>query len=169
MTVKDAIEKRKSIRKYLDKPISEDDLKTILEAGRLAPSARNLQRWKFIVVTDKEKRMLLQKACHDQKMIGEAPATLVVLGKGSRMLPVGHEGVAMDASIALSFMILQATELGIGTCWLGLVKSEMVKEVLNIPDEFNVVAVTPLGYPAEEGVPRNRKDFEKIVCFEEFK
>lgn len=169
MTVKEAIEKRRSIRSYVDKSVSEEDLKTVLEAGRLAPSARNLQKWKFIAVEDKEKRLALKEACYNQKMVAEAPVTIVALSEESRIMPIGQDAAPIDTSIAMSFIMLQAAELGLGTCWLGMVDSEKVKKILNIPEPYQVIAVSPLGYPAEEGLPKKRKLFDEVICFNEFR
>lgn len=168
MDVVSSIEIRKSIRRYKDLEVSEKDLREVLKAGVLAPSAKNKQNWKFIAVRDKETNLKLREACGNQKMVGEAPVTIVILGKDDHIMSIGQSALTVDCSIALSFMMLRATELGLGTCWLGRVFSEQVKEILDIPDEYTVVAVTPLGYPAEEGRVRTRKDFDEVVSFEKF-
>lgn len=168
MNVKEAIDKRKSIRKYLDKPVDEKDLLCVLQAGQNAPSARNLQGWKFIVVNDREKNQALMEACCSQKMVGEAPVNIVVLGEGTRTMKIGQDAVPMDGAIAMSFMMLQASELGLSTCWLGSVIPEKVKALLEVPENWNVIAVSPLGYAAEDGRDRSRKELSEVVSYNKF-
>ena len=115
MTVKEAIEKRRSIRKFLEKDIPQDVLNEVLEAGRLAPSAKNLQNWKFIAVTDKELRPLMHKAAMGQSCALEAPASLVICATEDSLMHCGQSRATVDCSIALSFMMLRATELDLGT------------------------------------------------------
>lgn len=169
MKVSKAIEIRRSVRKYLPDLIPESDLKLVLEAGRNAPSAKNTQAWRFIVVDDNKKNQILMEACHNQPMVGEAPINIVVIGEGERIMTIGQDAVPMDASIALSFMLLQATELGLGTCWLGRVDAEKVKDLLCIPKDWHVIGVTPLGYTGEkEPRKRCRKTFEEVVSYNRF-
>lgn len=169
MTVEQAIKNRKSIRKYRDKPVKSEKLNLVLEAARLAPSARNMQDWKFIAVTDKEKIQQMQAACMGQKQVGMAPVTLVVCANNDYSMPCGQSKTSVDCSIAMSFMMLQATELGLGMCWLGAFDEKKVKAVLNIPEDYTVVAVSPLGYAGEEPAARPRKAFDEVVCFDRFK
>ena len=168
MTVKEAIEKRRSIRKYLDKDIPCDVLNEVLEAGRLAPSAKNLQNWVFVAVTDKELRPLMKEACGGQNCIGEAPASIVVCATEDSFMNCGQSRATVDCSIALSFMMLRATELGLGTVWLGHFYADKVKEALNLPANYIPVAVTPIGYPAEEPAFRGRKSAEEVVHFNKY-
>ncbi len=165
MTVFDAINNRKSIRRYKADSVSEADLKKVLEAGILAPTAKNMQKFKVMAITDPSLNKKMRKACGGQNMIGQAPVSLVVLSNGSRMMPIGLDAGIIDASIVLSFMILQATELGLATCWLGNVDTAKLREVLDIPEEYDVIAVTPLGYANEDGLKRTRKKFEDLVAF----
>lgn len=166
MSVMDAIKGRKSIRKYADKPIENEKLIKVLEAGRLAPSARNEQNWKFVVVRDNSLRHNLVDACMGQKFVEEAPVTLVICTNNERNMSCNQPARTIDCSIALSFMMLQASELGLSTCWLGSFSNDKVKEVLNIPKEYNVVAVTPLGYAAEDVSFRPRKDMKDVVIYD---
>ncbi len=163
MSVLDVIRKRRSIRKYENRDIEQEKLDLIFEAGRLAPSACNLQNRKFVFVTDKEKLEKLAHACNHQKFVAEAPAAIVVCSEDSQMISCGQSTATIDCSIALSFMILEATELGLGTCWLGSVDPETVKEVLDLPKDYTVVAVSPLGYTAEVPAPRPRKSIDQIL------
>ena len=166
MTVKEAIEKRRSVRKYLDKDIPCDVLNEVLEAGRLAPSAKNMQNWVFVAVTDKELRPLMKEACGGQNCMGEAPASIVVCATEDSVMNCGQHRSTVDCSIALSFMMLRATELGLGTVWLGHFYADKVKEVLGLPENFIPIAVTPIGYPAEEPVAPRRKPVEELLSFQ---
>jgi nitroreductase len=164
MDVFEAISKRRSIRRYKDTPVEEDKLGKILEAARIAPSAANRQEWKFLVVQDKETRELLVDAANGQKFVGEAPVTIVAISTESeRIMPCGQPAYAVDLSIAVSFMILEATELGLGTCWLGAYKEDEVKKILDIPEEVRVPAMFTLGYADENPGPRPRKDINEIL------
>ncbi|MCL2058390.1 MAG: nitroreductase family protein [Oscillospiraceae bacterium] len=170
MSVLDVIKKRRSVRKFLPKPVEDDKLMRVLEAGRLAPAANNAQQWKFIVVRDKGLLEKLAPACGGQSFVAEAPAALVVCAIGDeRMMYCGQPAATVDCSIALSFMILEAAELGLGTCWLGYFNNDKVKRVLNIPAENNVVAVSPLGYADGEPPARPRKGIDEVVTYDGWK
>lgn len=169
MDVFEAISKRRSIRKYKDTPVEEDKLHKILETARIAPSAANRQEWKFLVVKGRETRQKLVNAANGQQFVGEAPVTIVACSTESeKVMPCGQYAFTVDLSIAISFMILEATELGIGTCWLGAFKEDEVKKILDIPEEIRVPAMFTLGYADESPVPRPRKDFGDIVCYETY-
>ena len=162
MTVEQAIRERRSIRQYTDQPVTDEELLAVLEAGRLAPSARNLQGWHFTAVRDASLRGALCTACNGQQMVAEAPAALVVWADGERMMGCGQSAATIDCSIALSFMLLRATELGLGSCWLGAFDQNAVKQLLGLPQEAVVVAVSPLGHPAETPAARPRKDPDEV-------
>ena len=167
MSVLDVIKNRRRVRKYLNKPVEEEKLMRVLEAGRLAPAANNAQQWKFIVVRDKDLLAKLVPACGGQSFVGEAPAALVVCAVGDgRMMYCGQLASTVDCSIALSFMILEAAELGLGTCWLGYFNNDKVKRVLNIPAETNVVAVSPLGYADGAPPARPRRAISEVVSYD---
>jgi len=164
MDVMTAIKNTRSIRAYKSTEVEEEKLNLILEAARLSPSARNLQNWKFIVVRDKKLRERLVEAAAGQKFVGEAPLTLIACATApERVMTCGQPANTIDLSIALSFMMLEAAELGLGTCWLGSFYEDKAKEVLNLPEGYRVVAMTPLGYPDENPAPRPRKSIEEIV------
>ncbi|MDR3122139.1 MAG: nitroreductase family protein [Clostridiales bacterium] len=170
MSVLDVIKTRRSIRKYQSKPVEEEKLLQVLEAGRLAPAANNAQEWKFIAVRDPELIKKLVPACGGQSFVGEAPVVLVICADGEeKIMYCGQPARAIDCSIALSFMILEAAELGLGTCWLGYFSNDKVKRVLNIPADKNVVAVTPLGYANESPAPRPRKSVDEVVAYDGWK
>ena len=168
MTVMEAIAQRTSVRSYLPKPVEKEKLDRILEAGRLAPSANNTQSWKFVVVTDEKRRAQMVEACTGQKFVGEAPVVLVVCANQKKIMRCGMPARTIDCSIALSFMILEAAELGLGTCWLGAFQEDEVRRILNVPEDYDIVAVTPLGYPASPAHKSSRKPIEEILVKETF-
>lgn len=163
MEVFEAIKIRRSIRSYQDKPVEKEKLDKLLEAARLAPSAKNRQEWRFIVVTDREKREKLVDACKGQKFVGEAPVIIVGL-----VDPSTSRWYKVDIGIAMEHMVLEAVELGLGTCWIGAFYQEKLKELLGIPEEKEVVALLTVGYPKEEVEPRPRKSIDEIVCYEKY-
>lgn len=168
MTVMDAIRNRHSVRSYLPVPVEKEKLQQILEAGRLAPSARNTQAWKFVMVTDPETIKALGPACCGQSFIEKAPAFLAVCTTEPSTMACGQPARTIDGAIAMSFMILEAEELGLGTCWIGAFDNEEVKKVLGIPDSYDVVAVTPIGYPEKDTPARPRKGADEVICWEKF-
>ncbi|HZX20783.1 MAG TPA: nitroreductase family protein [Clostridia bacterium] len=163
MNVLSAIQGRRSIRKYSNKPVEDEKLLKILEAARLAPSARNQQNWKFIIVRDSKIRKELTEAI-GQPFVGEAPIILVCCGtEPESIMKCGQPRYTVDLSIATAYMILEAYEQGLGTCWLGSFDEGMVKKVLDIPANVRVVAITPLGYPTEVPPQKSRKSLEDII------
>jgi nitroreductase len=168
MDVFEAIKGRRSIRAYSSREVEDDKLKKVLDAGRLAPSAANMQDWKFIVVKDESTRKKLAQAAGGQKFVGTAPVALVGCGTAQKEMTCDQFTYPIDVSIALSFMFLEAHELGLGTCWLGNFYENEVKKVLNIPEHIRVVAMTPLGYPSEEPEPRPRKELNEFASFETY-
>ena len=158
MDVSQAIKSRRSIRLYQEKEIEKEKLDKVLEAARLAPSANNRQEWKFIVVKDKDTRERVADAASGQTFIGQAPIVIVACATESQsIMTCGQPRYTVDVSIAMSFMILQAQEVGLGTCWIGAFNESSVKEILGIPDDIRVVAITPLGYPIQEPAASQRK------------
>ena len=170
MDVFTAISQRSSVRAYKATDVEEDKLKKVLEAGRLSPSASNRQDWKFIVVKNKETKNKLAGAAFGQSFISEAPVVIVACGMEPKtMLACGQPMHTVDVSIAFAYMILQAYELGLGTCWIGAFGEDEAKKILNVPEHIRVVAMTPLGYPNQPPSPKSRKSLDQIVCFEKYK
>ena len=171
MSVLDAIKKRSSIRNYKGDSIPEDLLLRVLEAVRLAPSAKNLQPWKFIIVKDKYLKEKLAEAASDQYFIAQAP--IIVVGCGFPDDCYTRMGRYMkswpvDVTIALEHLILEAQEEGLGTCWIGAFDEEKVKSILNIPGNVKVLAMTPLGYPNEKPSFGGRKKLDEIISYDSF-
>jgi nitroreductase len=157
------------VRAYKANDVEEDKLKKVLEAARLSPSASNRQDWKFIVVKNKEIKKRLARAAFGQSFIGEAPVVIVACGTDSKaVMGCGQPTHTVDVSIACAFMILQAQELGLGTCWIGAFDEGETKKILNIPGHVRVVAVIPLGYPNQTPSQKFRKGLDEIVCYEKY-
>ncbi len=172
MNIYELIKKRRSIRKYEPKEIEQDKLERVLDAARLAPSGKNVQGWKFIVVRDPQRKEQLVDACKGQKFMAEADAAVAVAVNEEEVYQ-GHgnymTSFAVDGAIALDHLILAATHEGLGTCWIGAFDENKVREILQVPQPYRIVALTPLGYPAQEGRDRGRKSLDEVVVFETWK
>jgi len=169
----EVVRTRRSIRTYRPDPIPEDALNRVLEATRAAPSGSNRQPWRFIIVKDEELKGRLAAACGNQGFIAEAPVVVVACGfdinynRGGYM---GEMSMLIDISIAFTHLILAARAEGLGTCWIGAFDNDEVKEILEIPEDVNVVAVTPLGYPKDDkfSEPGPRKPLTEMVTTDRF-
>jgi len=164
MDVFEAVTVRRSIRKYKGEPIAEVQLGKILEAARLAPSAGNKQPWRFVVVRDEKRKADLAKAANDQNFLKGAGAIVVAVAD-PQISAKWHE---RDTMIALEHMVLSATALGLGTCWIGAFDEDEVKRLLKIPETMTVIALLPIGTADEKPKPRPRKDFHEIFFKEEW-
>lgn len=164
MHVMDSIQARRSIRKYQDRPVEPEKLDAVLEAIRLAPSARNLQPWEFYVVTK-------ESACYDavveaanhQPSTESAPIILVGCGKRNRLMTNGHYSDSINVSIAMSFAMLEAVEQGLGTCWLAAYDPQKMQQALGLAADMLPVVVMPLGYADEAPDARPRNAKEEII------
>jgi nitroreductase len=157
----EVLEKRRSIRKYKDAPVPKEKILKMLEAARIAPSASNRQPWHFIVVENKETIKKLAK----QEWAAEAPVMIVGLADQA----ASPNWCSNDLGIAFEHLVLAATNLGLGTCWMGQTgREEMIKGLLGIPDSFKVVAVIPVGVPDETPKPKERKSLDTIVSWEKY-
>ncbi len=157
MTVAEAIRLRKSVRAWVDRPVEEEKLRAVLEAGRLAPSASNKQEWRFVVVREEATRRKLGPAARDQAFVGEAPVVIACCAvTDEHRMSCGQLCYPIDCAIAIDHMTLAATELGLGTCWIGAFHEDKVKALLGIPEDVRVVELLPLGYPADPS-PKDKK------------
>lgn len=169
MEFTEVVKNRRSIREYSDKPVPEDVLKRVLEAARIAPSGRNAQAWKFVVVRDAAKRLLLAQAAN-QPFIGQAPVIIAPVALvPDRLMMCGVPSYAVDMGIAMEHIVLAAFNEGLGTCWIGAFSQEKAREALGVPDKYKVVTVMPLGYPKQKPDARPRKSLEEIVCWNTFR
>ena len=161
MSLLDVIFRRRSIRRYKSKPVPDDVLKNILEAGRLAPSADNIQPWHFIVVTAPEIKRELSGGMW-RGFIKDSAFTIVGCGDKT------NKWSTVDVAIALENMVLAAEAQEVGSCWIGVFEEEEIKKLLGIPGNLKVVALVAFGYPAEKLNPRNKKSLETIVHYNRF-
>ena len=169
MDLYEAIERRRSVRAYQDRPVEQDKLERILNAARMAPSASNRQPWKFVVVRQPELRRKLVPACREQAFIGQAP--VVVAGVGTnprRIMGCDIPSDPVDLAIAMEHIALSAVAEGLGTCWVGAFHQDQVKALLGVPEECKVVQMMALGYPADGDRGKDRKALGEIVCYERF-
>jgi len=168
MTLIDTIKARKSVRKYTDKPVPRDMVAKCVEAARLAPSADNVQPWRFIVIDDHgyKKRFcesVLTGLFRRTRFIEKARVVVVLAAKTSLLVHrVGRRVVKtdvqlIDMGIAGEHFVLQAQELGIGTCWINMFNPKRAKKFLRLPASMRVVSLIAMGYPAE-GATKNRRD-----------
>ena len=169
MNIYEAINKRRSVRAYQDKPIPEDILTKILESARLAPSAKNRQQFKLIVVKDSQMRKELVEAANNQQFVGEAPIVIAAVGLApDYKMRCDIPADPVDVAIAIDHVTLAAVEEGLGTCWIGSFYQDRVREVLGIPSSYKVVELLTLGYPSDSPKPKSRKSLEELVCYEKF-
>jgi nitroreductase len=164
----EVIRTRRSIRSYKADPVPEESMRRVLDAARMAPSGSNRQPWRFYVVKTPEKKRRVAQACGGQTWIDQAPIAIVTAGwkvPTNRGGYIGDMSFVMDLSIAFTQLILAARAEGLGTCWIGDFQNTEVKKILGLPDDEDVVAVTPLGYPDRGGFTEktNRKPLEEIV------
>lgn len=168
MNVFEAIKNRYSCRSYKTEPVPEEKLKKVLEAARLAPSAHNEQEWKFVVVKNPEKRREISEAA-SQSFIAEAPVIIAAVATDPKhIMSSSVPAYAVDLAIAVEHIALQAVEEDLATCWIGAFGQEEVKKVLNIPDEYKVVALMPLGFAADKPKEKIRKKLEEIISTDTF-
>ena len=154
MTFQELAHARYSVRSFKDMPIEDEKMNLILEAGRVAPTACNNQPQKIYVAKSEEARKKLASVC---RCTFDAPVILVVCYDRNRdwknKLQPGYESGETDAAIVCTHMMLQAFELGIGSCWVGYFNANDVASVLNLPENLTVSALLPIGYPAENAEP----------------
>jgi len=158
--------RRRSVRRMKGTPLPSGTVERLFEAARLAPSWANTQCWDFIAVTDPEKRAALAQAGGPKNAMPVAPLIVVACARpeasGNR---AGLGYFMLDMGIAIEHLILEATSLGLGTCWVGWFDEEVVRRALGIPPEVRVVAMVPVGYPDEEPPERPRRALEEILSW----
>ncbi|NQT49020.1 MAG: nitroreductase family protein [Chloroflexi bacterium] len=165
MDVLEAIRDRRSIRRYQSKPIPEDKLQQILEAGCWAPSANNDQPWRFVVVREEKVRKELARVATYGSFLAEAPVGIAVV-----IDPYGSTHPVEDGAAATQNMLLAAHAVGLGTCWIGSYGAgyeERAKEVLGIPRDRRLLSLISVGYPAESPMS-SRLGLSKIVCYDRY-
>ena len=168
MALLDIIRERYSCRSYIDKPIEREKLDQIFEAARLAPSAKNMQDWRFVAVSEKSKKMQVAESTNHPEIFGKAGVMIVACSNTDYVMRCGQSAGAIDVAIALEHICLQATELGLATCWIGSFEPEMVRKVLEIPQGVAIIELMALGYPADKAKKPSREPVEKIVCYDKW-
>ena len=169
MEVYEAIRARHSVRSFRDRAVEPAKLARVLEAAHLAPSARNEQEWRFVVVSDPAKKEALATEASSQHFMLEAPLIIGACAQtDGRVMRCGQLAYPIDVAIALDHLTLAAVAEGLGTCWIGSFDPVRVRHILGIPPEVQVVELMLLGYPRETGsLPKkNRLPLEKIVHHE---
>ncbi len=169
MDVYEAMRTRTSVRGYRSDPVSDDTLKRILDAARIAPSGKNGQPWTFIVIRDRDIRERLVPACKGQSFIAEAPVVIAACGREDlayQKMGGYWNSLPVDIGITFDHLMLAAVAEGLGTCWIGAFIEEEVRSILGVPPEVKIVALTPLGFPKGDRMTRPRKPLEEIIMHE---
>lgn len=174
MHVKEAIESRRSIRKYTSESVEESQVLELLGAAHRAPSGHNTQPWRFILVQDQKMRERLSAVCHDQRWMAKAPLFVVAcadLSARSEAPAVFDEAtpgmdakrVIRDTAIAVDHLMLRAVEMDLGTCWIGWFEQSDIRPLLQIPEHVFVLGVIVIGHPDESPNARPRKELKDLV------
>jgi nitroreductase len=185
MDVFEAIKTRRSIRKYKADPVDDKTVETVLEAARLAPSWANTQCWRFIVIRDNAIKARIAETIAANPSLGSNPALNAIKTAPVVIVACAEKGVSgsfqgktatdkgdgwcmLDVGLAMENLVLAATALGLGTVHVGLFDAQKVASILEVPDNFCVVEMTPLGYPEFQPNPRPRKEMAEIVFKDKF-
>ena len=199
LNTKEAIEKRRSIRKYKPDSIPDEDIRELLNSARLAPSGSNAQPWRFKIVKEADVKAKLAEAAYEQSFIAQAPVIIVccadiqgyldgtisgaqdlgkigaiedrivtiLQGKTKNLKTIDRDElgprIAANVAIAIEHIILRALDFGLGSCWVRLIDEQKVKELFRWSDNIYVVALLPIGYPAESPEARKRLELDEIL------
>lgn len=169
MEFMDVIQKRKSIRKFTEDVVPDDIIEKLLETARLAPTWANMQGVRFVVVKDPEKLEKVKSAISQGWVKGAKTIIVVCIeprksGKNTN----GLEYYTVDAAICAEHIVLACTNFNLGCCWVGFFKEEDVISALNIPKRTRVIALLPIGYPAADAKPVERKSLSEIAFRDEY-
>ncbi len=156
MDVFQAMNKRQSIRSFKGEPIEQEDIEKIVEAARIAPSARNIQPWKLIVVQDPNLLEDLVEVCKGQEFVKDCGAFVIGLIEDSKWAEV-------DLSIAMDHLCLEAVELGYGTCWIGAFDKKKLRDLIDIPEKYESLVCMTIGLPDEEPRSPTKKSTDELV------
>jgi len=168
MDIYEAVQKRYSVRAYRDRAVEEDKLDRVLNAGRLAPSARNCQDWKFVAVRDGATRRKLAEAS-EQPWLAKAPVIVAVVSTNpERVMHCRVPAAPVDCAIAADHMTLAAVAEGLGSCWIGHFDQDLCCEILDVPPTAKIIVLLAMGYPASDQPPRTRKPLDEVVCHDAF-
>jgi len=164
---------RRSVRAFTEDKVADEEVEKIVDAARWAPSAGNIQPWEFVVVRKPEIKRRLAEAALDQSFIEEAPVVILVCADETRSeWGYGSRGVNLyciqDTAAAIENMLLAASALGLGSCWVGAFYEDDVRKTLNLPRGVRPVAIVPVGRPAEKPRPPYKRSLREIVHHETF-
>jgi nitroreductase len=164
MDFKELIRARYSCRAYRDDPVEEEKLAAVLEAGRLAPTAANRQAFRLYVLPTVHRQEALRQL-YGRDWFSQAPLVIGIAGEPERnwVRSDGRNYVDVDCAIVMDHLILQAADLGLGTCWIGAFDPAVARQLLQLPPEWEPIAFTPLGYPADTNRPKTRKPLEELA------
>lgn len=175
MELFEAIRNRRSIRRYVDKPVSDQLILQVIEAGTWAPSAHNQQPWAFVVVKHKEILTQIAEKSKYAKFLPQAAVAIVVCANFSyqrnRLEEKGVEYYSVqDSAAAIQNMLLAAHGMGMGTCWIGDVNEVQLRDLLKVPVDFAPVGIVAIGWPEADINPKAppRKPLPEVVCWEQF-
>lgn len=180
MELIEVIKARHSVREFSQRPVEEEKIGYILDAARLAPSAANKQCWRFIVIKQKETIEKIAKTSVINRWLKTSPVIIVCCADPTESVTMNSlDYYPIDAAIAIEHLILAATDVGLGTCWIAGFQEEKVKELLEIPKRIRIIALTPVGYPVEKkGVveqitktllkAKKRKTLDELVHYEQW-
>ncbi len=159
--------KRYSVRAYKPDPIEDDKLRQVLEAARLAPTAANRQPFQLIVIRTAGKQAELKRLYH-REWFSQAPLIISVCAIPAQawVHRDGKNYADVDAAIVMDHLILAATNLGLGTCWVAAFDPQVAREMLRLPEGVEPIAFTPLGYPADRLGQKERKPLSELVRYE---
>lgn len=161
------IDKRASVRSFTDEAVSEEELTRILEAGRIAPSAKNRQAWRFVVIQRPDMRQRVQEAAYGQEYVGQAPVIIALCTTNVEYkMPNGQLSYPVDLGIACSFMMLQAVHEDLGTCVVTTFEEQDVKSLLTVPYQMRVVMLLAVGHPADSTVRADRLPIDRVVSYD---
>ncbi len=161
------IQKRHSVRAYKPDPVEDGELEKVLDAARLAPTAANRQAIRFVVIHTEGREEEL-KRIYNKDWFVQAPLVVCACGIPAEnwVRKDGKNYNDVDVGIAMDHLILAATDVGLGTCWIGAFDALVARDVLGLPNEVEPIVFTPLGYPADEPGPKKRKDLSELVRYE---
>lgn len=161
------LQKRYSVRAYKPDPVEEEKVRQVLEAACLAPTAVNKQPFQIIVIRTADRKADLKRIYY-QDWFAQAPLVIGICGIPAQSWTSqdGKNYAEIDVTITMTYLILAATNLGLGTCWIGSFDAAAAREVLGLPDGVEPMAFTPLGYPADRPGPRERKPVSQLVRYE---
>lgn len=165
MSIVDLILKRRSVRRYAKKRVAEEVLSKVLEAGRQAPSADNVQPWHFIVLKDSSIREKMSRGRYNS-FVKDSAFTIVGCGYVGDV--DGRRWSTIDTTIALQNMVIAAWVQGVGSCWIGDFQEEEAKKLLGIPEDWKIVALVSFGYPTDQPRERQKKPLEEIIGYNKF-